>query len=207
MGVQGNKGALDITRIGRSIHDGTNTRRLSPVPGVLGYEPGKSQLASYNISCDQVKLLQKYVKFARMRQAFYKNFKKVASSPADLAKQFMKAEDAGEIKREGKQRSGGHFDFCAGNKFVHDICKLEKRKPLCNWLTKGVNEHENTHEKQARRDYWERKIYCGSRTSDKDKAKIAAKWEYEAYGEEIKVYERILARLRKELPHCFRMKG
>ena len=42
--------------------------------------------------------------------------------------------------------------------------------------------------------------------SDQERAEKASKWEYDAYGEEIKVYEKILARLKKELPHCFRVK-
>jgi hypothetical protein len=164
-----------------------------------------------NPPCDQMKLLQKYSEFARKRAGYYKSLADQAADPNDLdrlvneamAKEFKQAEAKGEIKTEGKQQEGGHYNPCTGQKFTHNICSLIKDKPLCEWLTRGVNTHENTHEQDAQ-DWADQRKYCSDRTSGEAKAKIAGKWEHNAYNKEADVYDAILDSLKQEHPDCFK---
>ena len=164
-----------------------------------------------NPPCDQMKALQKYSDFARKRGAYYKSLADQASDPNDLdrlvneamAKEYQQAEAKGEIQTEGEQQAGGHYNPCTGEKATHNICGIIKEKPLCDWITRGVNTHENTHELDAQ-DWADQRKYCSDRTPGKDRAKIAGKWEEHAYNKEADVYDAILDSLKKEDPDCFK---
>jgi len=167
--------------------------------------------------CDQVKLLQKYSEFARKRANYYKKFANQANSSKELdkmvndamAKEFKQKEASGEIKTEGEQRSGGHYEPCTDKKFVHNICQFVKEKPLCDWLTRGTNRHEDVHQQDAhdfnRDDPWGFKEYCRDDSPEgrKKAAKIDGDWEHHAYNEEADFYDAILDSLKKEHPECF----
>lgn len=205
-----------LSRLAYATEDGKPTYKPEENVGTPGnttkQREGKSpNQKKKNPPCDQMKLLQKYSKFARKRAGYYKSLADQAADPNDLdrlvnkamAKEFKKAEGKGEIKTEGKQRSGGHYDPCTGQKFTHNICNFVKDKPLCEWLTRGVNTHENTHEQDAQ-DWADQRKYCSDRTSGKTKAKIAGKWEHNAYNKEADVYDAILDSLKNEHPDCFK---
>ncbi len=167
--------------------------------------------------CDQAKLLQKYSEFARKRADYYKKFADQASDSDELdrmvneamEKEFKQKEAAGEIKTEGKQQEGGHYEPCTDKKFVHNICNIVKEKPLCDWLTRGTNHHENTHQQDAhdfnRDDPWGFKQYCQDDSPEgrKNAAKIDGDWEHHAYSEEADLYDALLDSLKKEHPECF----
>ncbi len=164
-----------------------------------------------NPPCDQMKVLEKYGEFARKRGAYYKSLADQASDPDDLdrlvneamAKEYKQAEAKGEIQTEGDQQAGGHYNPCTGAKATHNICSIIKEKPLCDWITRGVNTHENTHEQDAQ-DWADQRKYCSDRTPGKERAKIAGKWEEHAYNEEADAYDAILDSLKKEDPDCFK---
>jgi hypothetical protein len=164
-----------------------------------------------NPPCDQMKVLQKYGEFARKRGAFYKSLADQASDPNDLdrlvneamAQEYKQAEAKGEIQTEGEQQPGGHYNPCTGEKVTHNICGFIKEKPLCDWLTRGTNTHENTHEQDAQ-DWADQRRYCSDGTPGKEQAKIAGKWEDNAYNKEADVYDAIIDSLKKEHPDCFK---
>jgi len=164
-----------------------------------------------NPPCDQIKLLQKYSKFARERGGKYKSLADQATDPNDLdrlvneamAQAFKEAEAKGEIKTEGGQQAGGHYNPCTGEKFTHNMCNFIKDKPLCDWLTRGINTHENTHEADAQ-DWANQRKYCSDRTPGKERAKIAGEWEENAYNKEADKYDALLDSLKKEHPDCFK---
>lgn len=220
MTIHRNIGAMGLTIPATSINDGTSIRTWSSVPGTL-YGFWKTQCAdarwnSPKHPCAQALLLKKYAKFVKMRRDLYKKLANTADSPDDLDKKvrkamekiYKKARSSGEIKLDGKQRTAGHYDPCTGEKVVHDLCKLVKEKPLCNWLNKGTNAHEQTHEMQAKRDWDDQRRYCSVRLGGQGKvgARIAGKWEYEAYDRELKIYNNILEKLKKSQPECFKVR-
>jgi hypothetical protein len=164
-----------------------------------------------NPPCDQMKLLEKYIEFTRKRAGYYKSLADQATDPNDLDRlvneamdnEYKKAQAKGDIQTEGKQQSGGHYNPCTGEKFVHNMCKFIKDKPLCDWLTRGTNTHENTHEQDAQ-NWADQRRYCSDRTSGEEQAKIAGKWENNAYNKEADVYDAILDSLKKEHPDCLK---
>lgn len=174
--------------------------------------------AEEEVPCEQIKNLQLYQEFVEMRRDFYKQYGDSAEGPTELDAMvnesmegaYDQAEREGRIRRGGKQEAGGHYDPCTGEKFARNLCqKVEgksyiKEKPLCEWITEGIRIHEDTHEADAR-NYVDRRRYCGGDPRmGKERAKIAAKWEYNAYNAEWKFYTDLIESFKEKRPDCFK---
>jgi len=161
--------------------------------------------------CEEIKLLQKYAEATKKRMELYEELAGEATSAKDLDQRvqdamdeyFQNEVDAGTIESVEAPESAGHYDPCVEKKVhVNYFCNGTKIKPpLCGWLDEGFNTHEQTHQDDSAAQDMDTFTYCNEESPAE--AKIASRWEVNAYGKQLEVYNQLLEIFRDLFPECF----
>jgi hypothetical protein len=161
--------------------------------------------------CEDIMALQEYAEDAQKRMELYDEFGEIATSVKELDRMVQEAMDeyyrskmkSGLIESVGDPQSAAHYDACGAavvnNTFYCANGQIDE--PLCGWLDEGLRAHENQHQRDALANHWDTTTYC--KRNGSDAAQVASRWEVNAYGEQLRVYNEILDTLRDLFPECF----
>ncbi len=182
-------------------------------PSPLGFEYVKNWDIEVitKAPCEEIKYLQKYAEATQKQMELYEELADEATSAEDLDQRvkaameeyFHNEIDAGTIENVEPPKSAGHYDPCVEKKIhVNYFCTgTQIMPPLCGWLDEGLDVHEQTHQSDAAADAMDTFTYCNEESPAE--AKIASRWEVNAYGKQLEVYNELLDIFRDLFPECF----
>ncbi len=187
-----------------------------PIEGPIITEPEEPEKEKYPI-CDQIPLLELYIKQLEKRRDLYNEFKDVAKDEEeleDLVNEFLNEWLKKELKGSGKYAPGetieaGHYNPCKDPLKIHvtDLCSIYAPfgnkpgdhfpYPLCTLLNDSTQVHEEQHRRDALGDKKKTDNYCNT-WDQAEAAKIAAEWEVSAYSAEIRWLKSALEEIKKD---------